>query len=109
MPHFTILGQFEREAIPDAVPTDYRGLVRYATTPGAPYTVILFKHDRANGSVNTSGLVRRALRQVPTGERVLAVGTDFTREATEVLSTRGAAIARIGEFGWTDASYLSLR
>jgi hypothetical protein len=40
---------------------------------------------------------------------LLAVGADFTEEATEFLHAREAAIARIGEFGWTDASYHSLR
>lgn len=57
----------------------------------------------------TSGAVRRALAQVPREGRVLAIGFAFTVEATELLDQRQAAIARIGEFHWTDESYQSRR
>ncbi len=109
MPRASILGRFERDAIAAKVPPDFRGLVRVATRPDVVYTVVLFPHDRAHQGVTSSALARRMLKRVPADETVLAVGADFTLEATALLNERGAAIARIGEFGWTDASYASLR
>jgi hypothetical protein len=107
MPRFSVLGSFAAEEIADRVPPDFRALVREYSRTGASYTVILFLHDR--GQVNTSALVRRALTRVPPDATVLAVGADFTKEATALLEERNALIARIGEFGWTDESYQSVR
>ena len=109
MPRASILGRFEREAIPARVPPDFRGLVRIATRPDVVYTVVLFPHDRLHQGVTSSALARRMLKRVPPEETVLAVGVDFTIEATALLNERGAAIARIGEFGWTDASHAGVR
>jgi hypothetical protein len=109
MPKFSIIGRFEHDDIPARVPPDYRSLVRLATKPGSPYTVILFPHDRLHGGVSTSALVRRALKRVDASEQILAVGADFTREATDLLDARHAAIARIGTFGWADESYVGVR
>jgi hypothetical protein len=109
VPKFSVLGRFERDDILARVPSDYRGLVRIATKPDVMYTVILFPHDRSHGGVSTSALIRRALRRVEPNEAILAVGADFTREATELWEARNAAIARIGTFGWTDASYIGIR
>lgn len=109
MPKFRIIGRLEARRIPAAVPPDYRDRVRLATRPGTVYTVVLFAHDRAHGGVVTSAAVRRAFARIAVGEPILALGADFTQEATELLSAREAVIARIGEFGWTDASYQSVR
>ena len=106
MPKFTILGRIEAARIPALLPPDYRGLVRAVAAPGVTYTVVLFAHDRRD--VVTSALVRRALAGIAAGERVLGVGTNFTTEATALLEERGAVIARLGEFYWTDESYNSL-
>jgi hypothetical protein len=106
LPKFTVLGRFERDQIPSVVPPDYRSVVRAVTTLGTTYTVVLFAHDRQD--VITSAPVRRALAEIAAGERLLAVGTNFTAEATELLHARNAAIARLGEFYWTDESYNSL-
>ena len=107
MPRFKILGQFDAERIPAAVPPDYRERARHVAKPGVRYTVVLFAHDRAHGVV-TSAAVRRALAQIAPEQPIMAIGADFTREATELLEQRDAAIARIGEFGWTDESFQSL-
>jgi hypothetical protein len=88
------------------VPPQYRSLVRTVITPGVVYTLILFRHDR--GDVVTSGPVKRALMQLEQEEQALAVGANFTAEAIGLLQSRGAAIARLGEFYWTDDSYLTL-
>jgi hypothetical protein len=104
---YKILGRFEQDAIPALVPPDYRERARLATKAGVRYTVVLFAHDRGKDVVASSA-VRRALLHIPTEQPILAVGCDFTREATDLLGQRDAAIARIGEFGWTDESLHSL-
>ncbi len=110
MAQFTTLGTFAAEAIPNIVPPDFRTLVRMATHLGGEYLVLLFAQNRSHGGVITSAAARRALKQVPDGARLLAtIGTDFTLEATQLLNERDAAVARIGEFGWTDRSYISLK
>jgi len=103
---FTLLGRFERDRIPAVVPPDYRGLIPAVTVRGATYTVVLFAHDRRD--VVTSAPVRRALAAIPADEQLLAVGGNFTADAIDLLNSRDAAIARLGEFYWTDESYNSL-
>ena len=107
MPKFSILGRLEASRIPAAVPPEFRARARFTALPGQSYTVILFAHDRTR-SVSTSAQVRKALRRVPETESILAVGWDFTLEATSLLQHRDAAIVRKGEAGWTDESYNSL-
>jgi hypothetical protein len=106
VPKFSILGRYEGERIPAVLPPDYRSLVRAVIRDGITYTVVLFALDRRD--VVTSAPVRRALARIPTDETILAVGANFTVEATGLLDQRDAAIARLGEFGWTDESYHSL-
>jgi len=106
LPTFTVLGRLEHDRIPAVVPPDYRSVVRAVTAPGTTYTVVLFAHDRRD--VVTSAPVRPALAELAAGESLLAVGTNFTAEVTELLNSRNAAIARLGEFYWTDESYNSL-
>ena len=108
MPKFTILGRLPAERIPAAVPPGFRERVRLAARPGAAYTVLLFAHDHDRGVV-TSAAVRRALGRVPEGEPLLAVGRAFTQEATEQLECRNAAVVRLSEHVWTDASYQAIR
>ena len=107
MPTFKVLGRFERDTIPTVVPPDFRQIVHIVTKPGT-YTVILFAHNREKGGVTISSKVRHAFEKVSPEDRVLAVGDDFTVEATRLLEERSAAIARIGEFGWTDEGYIRL-
>jgi hypothetical protein len=107
VPKFTVLGRFEVDRISAIVPPDYRGLIRAVVRGQEPYTVVLFPHDRDD--VVTSAPVRRALASIGAGERVLAVGSNFTVEAIALLDERKAAIARLGEFYWTDESYNTLR
>ena len=107
MPKFKILARLSSDRIAAALPPDYRERARMVAKAGVVYTVVLFDHDRSKGVV-TSAAVRRALARIDADESILAVGADFTREATELLEEREAAIARIGEFGWTDESYHSL-
>ena len=83
--------------------------MRDAAQEGVEYTVLLFPHDRRHGGVSTSALVRRALKRVQPEMPLLAVGLDFTREATEQLHAVRALIVRLGEFGWTDESYVRVR
>jgi len=109
MPKFKILGEFDGDQIPHVVPPDYSERARLAVRPGMRYTIVLFAHDREHGGVVASAVVRRAIARIPLEASLLAVGADFTKEATELLHARKAAIARIGEFGWTDASYHSVR
>jgi hypothetical protein len=106
VPKFTVLGRFQRDSIPAIVPPDYRSVVRAVTSPGVTYTVVLFPHDRRD--VVTSAPVRRALAGIAAGECILAVGANFTADAIELLKTHDAAIARLGEFYWTDESYNAL-
>lgn len=106
MPKFTILGQFTVDDVVGRVPPDYRGVVRAVARAGIEYTAVLFAHDRRD--VVTSAPVRRALARIAPEQPVLAVGANFTVEAAALLSERGAAIARLGEFHWTDESYNSL-
>jgi hypothetical protein len=105
VPKFTVLGRFETDRIPAVVPPHYRSLVRAVTAPGAAYTVVLFAHDRRD--VVTSAPVRSALAEIAGNDRLLAIGANFTAEATQLLNSREAAIARLGEFYWTDESYNS--
>jgi hypothetical protein len=107
MPKFTVLGRFELDRISEVVPPDYRGLIRAVARSPGPYTVILFPHDRAD--VVTSAPVRRALARIELGERVLAVGGNFTAEAVALLADREADVARLGDFYWTDESYNTLQ
>jgi hypothetical protein len=107
VPKFKILGRLDADRIPAAVPPDYRERARRATRGGGVYTVVPFAHAR-DGGVTTSAAIRRAVGRLADGERVLAGGRDFTREATELLEARAATVVRIGEFGWTDESYHSL-
>ena len=107
VPKFTVLGRFESDRISAIVPPDYRSLVRAVVRGREPYTVILFPHDRKE--VVTSAPVRRALASIGPGERVLAVGSNFTAEAVALLNERDAAIARLGGFYWTDESYNAVR
>jgi hypothetical protein len=107
VPKYKILGRLDADRLPGAVPPDYRERVRMAARPGILYTTVLFVHERGGGVV-TSAEVGQALRRIAAGETMLAIGVDFTREATEMLEMRGATVVRIGEFGWTDESYRSL-
>ena len=107
MAKFKILGRLQADRIPAAVPPEYRERARLAATRGARYTVVLFAHDPDRGVV-TSAAARRALARAEGGDPLLAIGRDFTREATVELEQAGATIVRIGEFGWTDESYHSL-
>ena len=102
MSKFKILGQFDGDQIPYVVLPDYKERVRLAVRPGMRYSVVLFAHDRVHSAVVTSAVVRRAIARVPVEESLLAIGADFTREATDLLHARDAVIARIGEFGWTE-------
>jgi hypothetical protein len=106
---FSILGSLEGDNIADAVPPAYRTLVRSLVVAGTPYTVILFPHNRTHSGVSTSALVRRALSRIDATGKVLAVGGDFTREATAILEEQGAIVARIADFGWTDEDYIGMR
>lgn len=108
MAKFSILGRLEASRIPVSLPPEFRDRARFTAASGHTYTVVLFAHDRTR-SVVTSAHVRRALARIPEDESVLAVGWDFTLEATSLLNGRDAAIVRMGEFGWTDESYNALR
>jgi hypothetical protein len=52
--------------------------------------------------------VRSALAEIAGDDRRLAIGANFTVEATRPLNSREAAIARLGAFYWNDESYNSL-
>jgi len=108
MSSFKILGQFERDAIPGMLPPDFRGMVPVFAKPGVLYTVVLFPFNREIGGVATSSDVRRALAKVPGNTVPMAVGQDFTVEATKQLESCDAIVLRIGEYGWTDDSYKRL-
>ncbi len=57
-----------------------------------------------------SGVVKRALERLPLDEAdVVVAGPGFTMEALELLRVRGAIIATLGDFHWTDASFQSIR
>ncbi len=107
MPKFTLLGRFTQDRFSTLLPPDYRDLARVVTKPGVSYAVVLFAHDRAD--VVPSAVVRRALQRVAEPEPILAVGANFTAEATQLLDARAAAIARLGEFHWTDATWAGIR
>jgi hypothetical protein len=77
------------------------------TRPGVEYLIVQFQLPR--DVVVTSRPVRKALLQVPEGIAVLAVGSNFTAEALVLLAERDAAVARFGEFHWTDASYAAIK
>ena len=107
MPKVKILARLATDRIPAAVPPDYRDRVRQVAKAGLVYTVVLFSHDRDKGVV-TSAAVRRALSRIEPAEAILAIGANFTQEAEALLNERDAAIARLGDFFWTDESYQSL-
>ena len=107
MAKFKVLGRFPADRIPFLVPPEYRGRARMGLDPDAEYTVVLFDHDRERSGVATSAVARRALGRVGDAEPVLAVGVDFTVEATALLEDHGVTIIRIGTFGWTDESWRS--
>lgn len=106
MAKFKILGAFERDQVEQVVPPQYRQLARSLTQSDVRYHVVQFAHDRRD--VVTSAVVRRALAEIPVENAILAVGGNFTVEATALLEDRNAAIARLGEFHWTDESFNSL-
>ena len=107
MPNFTILGEFERGELARVVPPEYRALVSSLTRDGVRYTVVQYAHDRRD--VADSAAARRSLAQIPLKANLLAIGANFTREALVLLEERQAAIARLGEFYWTDDSLHSQR
>jgi hypothetical protein len=106
MAKFTLLGTFERDRISGVVPPEYRDRALALTRDGVCYLVVQFAHDRRD--VVTSAPVRRALEDIPGDQLVLVVGANFTVEAEMLLEARGALIARLGDFRWTDESYQSL-
>jgi hypothetical protein len=93
-----ILGEFDGDQIPYVVPPDYKERVRLAVRPGgAVHRSSIRSRLRARSCRDVRG-VRRAIDRIPMEASLLAVGADFTEEATELLHAREAAIARIGEF-----------
>jgi hypothetical protein len=58
-----------------------------------------------------SSAVEQALARLGTveGERVLALGGDFTQEAKVALRRIGVEPIGLADFGWTDASYKNIK
>jgi hypothetical protein len=106
MAKFRILGSFQRDQLERALPPEYRELARKLTHSGVEYQVVQFAHDRRD--VVTSAPVRRALAEIPSQQAMLAIGSNFTAEATALLEEREAIIARLSDFYWTDESFTSL-
>jgi hypothetical protein len=102
-----ILGTLSVSAIPAMLPREYASRVRDMRHLRGEYTVVLFSHSR-DGRVTTSADVRRTMRHVESSP-LMAIGVDFTLEATQLLIEHGAEVVRLGEFGWTDRSYAAVR
>ena len=104
MSKFKFLGQFERDAIPAMLPADFRGMIPMFAKPGVEYSVVLFSYNRERGGVATSSDVRRALAQLPTESRVMAVGTDFT--ADDSVAGEGRSHCAPNRRVWLDGRFL---
>lgn len=106
-----ILNNVARAELVDLVPREYRFRLPSLPErgPETRYVVLLFKTNR--NDVNPSGSVRRGLRKakVHLGEVPLAVGSDFTVEAIDLLNKAGAEIVSLGVFWWTDEDYQRIR
>ena len=109
MAAFSILGVMEVDKILRAVPPNLREQVRMVARPNIQYHVVLFGRNQDHGSVNLSAVVRKALQRLPDDAAILAIGQDFTLEATQLLDERDATIARASAFGWTDERYLYIK
>lgn len=103
----TIRKNVEGAQVRDFLPPELRQRVPGALAKEGRYTVILFPHTRED--VVRSPEVVKALRRVAPEERVVGVGGTFTVEARDALSERGALIVAMGEFFWTDESYVAIR
>src|SRR3712207_63130 len=102
---FTVWRDLPGERVRTVLPPPLRkraGLLHGA----GPFTVVLFHaHD-----VVTSRAVTKALRKVGEAPHAcVAAGVDFTAEARELLTARGAQVLAEREFQWTDASYAAIR
>jgi hypothetical protein len=98
------------EGAANSSPPYLRDLVRAATANDTrTFAVVLFPSNPELGGVATSRLVEKAISKVDPAEALLAIGGDFTIEATRLLQDRGAIVVRRGSFGWTDESFLTLR
>ena len=76
-------------------------------SPDVAYTVLLFPHSPSD--VVRSPPVVKALARLPAGTPIVAVAGNFTAEARRALSERGAVVLTLGDFHWTDESYVRIR
>lgn len=103
----TVRKNVEGARVRELLPPELRQRVPGALAKDGRYTVILFPHTRED--VVRSPEVLKVLRRVAPAEHVIGVGGTFTAEARDALSERRAFIVSMGEFFWTDESYVAIR
>lgn len=103
----TVTKNVEGWRVRDALPPELRQRVPSTLAKEDRYTVILFPHARED--VVRSPEVLKALRKLALDERVVGVGGTFTAEARAALSERGAIIVSMGDYFWTDESYVAIK
>src|SRR5690349_24011821 len=103
MMRFQIHDDVAPEALPALVPQRFRERVALVPLGTEPFALILFAGSK--DEITLSGVVKRALDDVPAATRLVAVAWGFTVEALAALKERGAVIVVENEFHWTDQGY----
>lgn len=80
---------------------------------GEQFTLMLFRFQRDEkcSGVILSSVAEHAISRLGDrhGERVLALGGDFTQEARSLLEANGIEPIALGDFHWTDESYKRIK
>jgi len=99
-----IIAALDKDALRRQLPQIYWPRLNLAAVPPGPYTLILFVG--AKDEVVLSRPVQKALASAPEDTQIVAAGNGFTVEAREVLAAARAFVVALGDFHWTDASYV---
>ena len=101
---FVLRENVDGHRLAGSIPSAFRAALPAGLPTAGLYTVLLFHAD-----VIHSREVAKALAKTQTDHVLVAVAKGFTEESRALLIERGAVIVSLGDFFWTDASYLAIK
>src|SRR5262245_5558086 len=110
---FQVLRNVPAEELVARLPPKYRHIPLPRLPKGTKVTVLVFRshRDEKTDGVVISATVAQALERLGEagGQQIVAAGGEFTLESQALLRERGAMIVTLGDFGWTDERYKSIK
>ncbi len=85
------------------------GASRPPSAPRSPPDFPPRASTRSSCSTRTSSVLEKWPRRSRKRSVLVAVAKGFTEESRALLIERGAVIVSLGDFFWTDASYLAIK